>query len=238
MRFCKPSLVAPAYCCWRRWRRLPGPTSLPSAYDSAWETPLTIRLGDARPHLDPARVGQQRLDDLLLFRGRAGGTPGVRPWRAATATSGHAPGAGGHRGHDRAGRDLPGPERRPGLRRRLGGDDVHRHRLRPRAAGAGGAWTPRSGPDLPAHRGRGGRSRGPTGDRDCLQRPGCARSAATGARHPRRNTAATPRPYPLRAALLPARRRSVGRTAGLGDRAGRDRSCARAPHLGVRAQAR
>jgi hypothetical protein len=61
------------------------------------------------PHFDPARVGQQRLDDLLLFRGRAGGTAGVRPWRAATATSGRASGVGGPGGHDRAGRDLSWP---------------------------------------------------------------------------------------------------------------------------------
>jgi hypothetical protein len=70
------------------------------------------------------------------------------------------------------------------------------------------------------------------------ERPGGARSAATGARHPQRNNAAAPRPYPLRPALLPTRRRSVGCAAGLRGRAGCARSCARAPHLGVRVRTR
>src|SRR5207249_1312187 len=68
-----------------------------------------------RPVAGPARLGEQRPDDLFLLRGRAGGPARVRPGRAARAQPpGHA-GAGGPRRDDRADRHLPGLQRGPAV---------------------------------------------------------------------------------------------------------------------------
>ncbi len=104
---------------------------------------LRQRLGDraldpARRlgHLaEPARVGEQRPDDVLLLRRRARGAARVRCRRAARAPPPRAAGARGARRHGGADRDLPRLQRRRRRGRRLGGGDVDRHRIR-----AWGCW--------------------------------------------------------------------------------------------------
>ena len=51
------------------------PNLTPRAYDSAWETPLTIRLGDVGFTLTLREWVNSGLMTFFLFRGRAGGTP-------------------------------------------------------------------------------------------------------------------------------------------------------------------
>ena len=78
-----------------------------SSYDDLWSTTLSIQRRRPRHLPGPARLDQQRPDDLLLLRHRARGAPRVRHGRAARAAPAGAAGGGGHRRHGGAGRDLP-----------------------------------------------------------------------------------------------------------------------------------
>ena len=92
------------------------------------------RSGSARTRIShgPARLDQQRPDDLLLLRDRARGPARVRPRRAARAAARGAAAPRRPRRDGRARRDLSGDQRRPRLGPRLGSGDVDRHRVRAR----------------------------------------------------------------------------------------------------------
>ena len=155
---------------------LPGRVAHPAVHP-AWRR---------RPGTGSARLGEQRPDGLLLLRGRAGGTPRVRPGRAARAPPPDDAGAGRPRRNDRAGCHLSRCERGPGVSSRLGHGDVHGHRIRAGDAGPGRPASPGPDADLPAHvrrRGRPGRARD---HRDLLQPHHLAPRPAGRAGHHRR----------------------------------------------------
>ena len=104
-----------------------------SSYDSFWETTLSIDLGRLRHLARPARLGQQRPDDVLLLRRRARGAARVRPRRAAGTSAVRAPGPRGDRRHGGGRRDLPGVQRHGRSSAiGMGGRDVDRYRVRAR----------------------------------------------------------------------------------------------------------
>ena len=78
-----------------------------SSYDSFWETTLSIDARRRGGRAGPARVGEQRPDDVLLLRRRARGAARVRPGRAARAAAVRAAAARRDRRHGGGGRDLP-----------------------------------------------------------------------------------------------------------------------------------
>ncbi len=171
-------------------------------------------LDPARLALDldgPARLDQQRPDDVLLLRDRARGAARVRPRRAARASAGGAAAARRPRRDGRARADLSGDQRRTRLGPRLGSRDVDRHGVRPRAARAR-----RIGPARPPARvspdGRGrGRHHRAAGDRDRLQRLDLGRPAPRRVRHLRLHPHRPRCGHPLRPRLLRARHRRLGR---------------------------
>src|SRR3954451_6950415 len=83
-----------------------------------------------RDRADPARVGEQRADDVLLLRAGSGGATRVRPRRPSRARAIRAPVAGVGRRHARHGGDLPRVQPRELGRGGLGHRDVDRHGVR------------------------------------------------------------------------------------------------------------
>ena len=67
------------------WRRWSGPTSTPRRTSALWHTTLVDPARRLRHLPGPARLDQQRPDDVLLLRRRPGGAPRVRHGRAARA---------------------------------------------------------------------------------------------------------------------------------------------------------
>ena len=126
----------------------------------------------ARRDPGPADLGEQRPDDVLLPRRRAGGTARDRPRRPARP----APAGAAVRG--RHGRDAPARAHlsrgEHGRRRlpRLGRGDVDRHRARPRRARPARPAGAGPDPDLPAHHVRGRRPGLAGRHRGRLQRAG------------------------------------------------------------------
>ena len=170
----------------------------------------------------PARVGEQRADDVLLLRLRPGGPPRVRHGRAAGAAAAGAAGrgragrAGGPGGH------LPGRQRRPGGPR-LGRGDVHRHGVRAGDAGPDRAPVPRPGPRVPAV-GGGRRRPGLAGrHRRRLQQGARAGPAGCRGRDLRGDPGPAPGPDPVRHRLRAAGDRGVGRGPEVRHRPGRRR---------------
>ena len=202
---------------------------------------LRRRLGDraldpARRlgHLaEPARLGEQRPDDVLLLRRRARGAARVRRRRAARAPPPRPAGAGGARRHGAADRDLPGLQRRRRRGRRLGGGDVDRHRLRAGDAGAGRAALPRPPARLHADDHRRRRRRRPAGHRRRLQRPSRPRAAADRRRRLRRDPARPRAAHQAGPRLLPARRGRLGGAVRIRRRAGGARARGGTDHLGL-----
>ena len=84
---CAPRPAARRSCSPRRVAALVWVNVDASSYDSLWETTLSIDLGGAGIVARPARVGEQRPDDVLLLRRRARGAARVRPRRAAGAAA-------------------------------------------------------------------------------------------------------------------------------------------------------
>ena len=118
----------------------------------------------------PPAVGEQRPDDVLLLRRRARGAARVRPRRAARAAPvrpAAARRAGRRRGADR---DLPELQCGSVDGAWLGGRDVDRYGLRPRAARPRRAALPRSATRLHADDRRRRRHRGADRDRGVLLR--------------------------------------------------------------------
>ena len=156
----------------------------------------------------PPHLGQRRADDAVLPGGGPRGQAPARSRGATRATPARDPGVRGDRRRDRAGRDLPGVQRRPGGRTWLGRGDVERHGVR---AGGGGAGDPAdrdANPGVPAFARGGRRPHGAGRDRDRLH------DTRLGARSQRRGR---PVRGAGRVALCPVRpRRDLGRR---GDRA-------------------
>ena len=171
-----------------------------------------------------SRVGEQRVDDLLLLRARARGAARVRPRRAAGAATIRTAAAGRNRRHGGSSRHLPSVQRGPLVRSRLGRRDVDRHRLRARPARARGAALSR--PVARVHADGRRRRRHPRArrHRDRVHgrshRFGVARSFRAVRRRPRREGA---RRAPW-APLPGARRRNLGGAARVRCRAGRRRA--------------
>ena len=139
-----------------------------SSYESFWATELSIRVGEPRDLPGPARLGQQRPDDVLLPRDRARGEARVRRRRPARAAPRDAAAAGRARRADGAGADLPRVQRGRVGSVGLGRGDVDRHGVRAGRARARRALVPRSAPRVHAHRGGRGRPRRPGRDRHRL----------------------------------------------------------------------
>jgi hypothetical protein len=113
----------------------------PEAYAAFWETPLAIRVG----RVDLALTLRDWVNSGLMtffFSSSGWRFGGSSTWASCGNDVGRRFQCWLAWGHDRAGCDLPGPERWPGLGRRLGNDDVDRHRICLGAAGAGGPRSP------------------------------------------------------------------------------------------------
>ena len=181
----------------------------------------------------PSRLGEQRADDVLLLRPRARSAARVRPRRVPRAATVRAARARGNRRHDLCDRHLPGVQRGTSFGARLGRDDVDRHGLRARDAGARRPALPRppAGVDADGRR----RRRHPRArrDRDRVhggrQDVGAARRARP-VRRPRRR--AIPQGQP-RLRLRGARHGPLGRAPQIGRRAGHRRPGDRSAHLRV-----
>ena len=143
-----------------------------------------------RGRLDgPARVGQQRPDDVLLLRRGARGAARARPRRAARAPPLRAADRGRRRRDGGRGAGLPRLQRGPRVRAGLGRRDVDRHRVRARPARAVRAGLLAAPARLPAD-GRGGRRRRSrssssrrstprtSASRRCSSPPGCSPSSS------------------------------------------------------------
>ena len=186
----------------------------------------------------PARLGEQRPDDLLLLRGRAGGPARVRPGRAARAQPSDHAGAGGPGRNDRADRHLPGLQRRPAVGARLGHGHVHRYRVRARDPRPGRAAGPGPDADLPAHVRRGGRPGRARDHRDLLQPPHLAPRPAGRAGHLRRGVRRPGGRRPARRRVPGAGGGGVGGVPALRRRSGRGRPGDGPVHAGVPGRAR
>ena len=82
-RSCAPSPAAPASWCSPSSPRWSGRTSTPGSYESFWRTDAVDPARRARRDPGPADLGEQRPDDVLLPRRRAGGAARDRPRRPA-----------------------------------------------------------------------------------------------------------------------------------------------------------
>ncbi len=109
------------------------------------------------PHPEPAWLGEQRADDVLLPGGRVGGTSRVRHGRVARPTAAGPAAARRTLRVGHAGRHLPRGERRSPVRTRLGHRDVDGHRIRAGHAGPGRAAAPAAPPHVHPHRAGGRR---------------------------------------------------------------------------------
>ena len=159
----------------------------------------------------PARVGEQRADDVLLLRLRPGGPPRVRHGRAAGAGPAGAAGRGRAGRAAGPGRHLPGRQRRPARGSWLGRGDVHGHGVRAGDAGPDRAPVPRPGARVPAV-GGGRRRPGLAGrHRRRLQQGPRAGPAGRRGRDLRRDPGPAPGPDPVRDRLRAAGDRGVGR---------------------------
>jgi hypothetical protein len=166
-------------------QRHPGPTRRGASPTSAVADDGHRRPRPGRRLEAPAAVDQRRPDGDLLLRRRPGDQARGAGRRAGRAEEGGAVGGGGDRRHGGAGGDLrAGQRRRPGSGR-LGRADGHRHRLRPRRAGAPGQPGAAGAQGV---RHRGGDRRRPgrgAGDRRLLHREAVAGMLADRRRVPR-----------------------------------------------------
>ena len=144
----------------------------------ALEDEAVDRPGRCRDRAGSSPVGEQRVDDLLLFRRWARGAPGVRPGRATGAAAVRVAAVGGDRRHGGGRCDLPLLQRRSFLGARLGDRHVHRHCLCARAARPRRPAFSRPSASVHAHSRRRGRHRRARRHRDRLHRhaSGCAAS--------------------------------------------------------------
>ena len=201
------------------------------SYDSFWSTILSIDVGDSWHRARPAAVGQQRPDDVLLLRRRARGAPRVRSRRAARAAPVRPAAARRARRHRGADRDLPELQRGRVDGARVGGRDVDRHGVRPRAARARRAALPGPAARLHADDRRRRRHRRARRDRGVLLRGHRASGVARRDRDLLGPPGRSRRRDSQRHPVSRRRHRRVGRCPEVGRRSDRRRARLRAHHV-------